>query len=70
MKPIGKITEASKGYDKDDVKTAKRQVRRDNEGEGWLHSDEDATFKASLKDELARGTKEGAYKRRLQKKKS
>ncbi len=69
MKPIGKITEASKGYDKDDVKTAKRQVRRDNEGEGWLHSDEDPTFKASLKGELAKGTKEGAYKRRLQKKK-
>ena len=66
----GKVTEASKGYDKDDVKTAKRQVRRDNEGEGWIHSDEDPTFKASLKDELARGTKEGAYKRRIKRKKS
>ena len=66
--PEGKVTEASKGYDEDDVKTAKRQVRRDNEGEGWLHSDEDPTFKASLKGELARGTKEGAYKRRTKKK--
>ena len=64
------VTEASKDYDKDDVKTAKSQVRRDNEGEGWLHSDEDPTFKASLNDELAKGTKEGAYKRRTKKKKA
>jgi|3_EtaG_2_1085321.scaffolds.fasta_scaffold10964_5 hypothetical protein len=63
------VKEASKGYDEDDVKTAKRQVRRDNEGEGWLHSDEDPTFKASLKGELAKGTEEGAYKRSTKNKK-
>jgi len=62
------LIEVSKDYDKDDVKTAKSQVRRDNEGEGWLYSDEDPVFKASLKGELARGTKEGAYKPRRKKK--